>query len=309
MTRWHRILAALLVIQLALSAYALWPRETKVIAGHPLLGDLQPDAIVSLTITDDQGKSITLRRTEEGWVLSDYDDFPADGEKVQEVLDKLTLISTDNLVTETKASHKPLKVADDDFLRRVEIETKDGKRATLYFGTAPRFTATNVRLGGDEATYLTTQLATWDLNTTPVSWIDTLFYEAEPNSAQAIDLHNAKGELHFIRTGEEWTIEGYDPATLSAGKVTAFVNHATRIVISAPLGKEEKPEYGMEHPLATVHVTTSEGEYTITVGAHDEEDDTYVVKLSTSPYYVKVAGYNVQDFVNYSLEDFLKSQP
>ncbi len=309
MTRWQRILAALLVVQLALSAYVLWPRQREVVAGHPLLGDVQPDAIVALTITDDEGQSLTLRKTDSGWVLADYDDFPADGEKVQEVLEKLTLVSSDNLVTETAASHKPLKVADDDFVRKVEIETEDGQHLTLYFGTAPRFTATNVRLGGEDATYLTTQLATWDLNTTPVSWIDTLFYEAEPGSAQAIDLQNAKGELHFVRSGEQWTLEGYDPAALSAGKVTAFVNHATRIVISAPLGKEEKAEYGMAHPLAVVHVTTKDGDYTITVGAHDEENDTYVVKLSTSPYYVKVAGYNVQDFVNYGAEDFLKTEP
>ncbi len=308
MTRRHELLAALLVIQIVLSILTLRPRETEAVAGHPLLGETQPDAIVALTITDDEGKTLTLRRTDEGWVLSDYDDFPADTAKVQEVLDKLTLISSDEPVTETPASHKPLKVADDDFIRKVEIETEEGDHYTLYFGTAPRFTATHVRLGGEDATYLTTQLATWDLNTTPVSWIDTLFYEAKPDSAQSVEVHNTKGDLHFLRSGERWILIGRTPDELAMGKVTAAVNHATRIVISAPLGKEAKPEYGMDHPQATVHVMTTEGDYTITIGAHDEEDDTYVVKLSTSPYYVKVAAYNVRDLVEYGERDFLKSQ-
>jgi len=156
MTRQQRILAGVLVLQLVLSVLVFWPREGGSAAAEPVFPDLKPEDVVSLTITDDQGKSLTLARMEDGWVLPAADDFP---------------VNRVTLVTRTADSHKQLKVAEDVFMRRLDFETADGTSHTVFLGTAPRYTATHFRVDGETETYQTTELArvlsSWSVTATP----------------------------------------------------------------------------------------------------------------------------------------------
>jgi hypothetical protein len=66
----------------------------------------------------------------------------------------------------------------------------------------------------------------------------------------------------------------------------------------------------MEAPNAVlvVHARGAEGTetiYTLLVGAQSEQDNSYVLKSSESPYYVRVAEYTAQDWVENTREDFL----
>ncbi len=49
--------------------------------------------------------------------------------------------------------------------------------------------------------------------------------------------------------------------------------------------------------------------YTLRVGAKDDEDNSYVVSSSESPYYVRVSNYTVKDFVERTRDDFLEQPP
>jgi hypothetical protein len=77
-----------------------------------------------------------------------------------------------------------------------------------------------------------------------------------------------------------------------------------------PLGKEEQASYGMANPSAVVTLQTHNADtgdhtYTLTVGAQDPDDTSYVVISSESPYYVRVSGYSVQNMVENGRDDFL----
>ena len=45
---------------------------------------------------------------------------------------------------------------------------------------------------------------------------------------------------------------------------------------------------------------------TLTIGAKDAADSTYIVKSSESPYYVKVADYSVKELVERGKANFLQ---
>ena len=82
----------------------------------------------------------------------------------------------------------------------------------------------------------------------------------------------------------------------------------------APLGKKEQDAYGLKAPNAIVTVKTRDQAgaiktYTLRVGAKDEKDGSFVVISSESPYYVRVAGYAVQNFVEKARDYFLQLPP
>lgn len=316
MNRLNQILAVLLVLQLVLAAIILIPRPAPAGEGASLYPDLEAGRIVGLTITGPGGETLQLAKHEGNWVLPEADDYPVQADKVPPVLDKLAALKADRLVTETTGSHKRLKVAGDDFERLVEFELDDGSRYQLYVGTSPSYGATHVRAEGQEEVYLTSELSLQDLGATASTWVDRAYLDLPEDQLMALTVENENGTLDLRNVGVAgWMLtDQAEDETLDQATVTSLANRAAYITLLRPLGREDKPEYGMANPSAVVTIRThsdDEGDktYTLWVGAQDAEDKSYVIRSSESPYYVRVSEYSVQDLVNYTRDDLIEVPP
>jgi len=316
MKRHNQILAAVLVVQIILSVVVFWPRSAASAEREPLFPDLEADDIVALTITEPEGKSVTLQQVEEDWILPDADDYPAQASKVTPLLEKIVGLTTGRLVTRTDASHKRLQVATDDFARRIDFETTDGETHSLYLGSSPSYGAIHFRVEGQSEVYLASDINTYEVGATAASWVDTTYLNIPQGDVTAVTLENRNGQFAFVKegAGEEgggnWTMEGLAAdEMLDGGKVDALLRQAGLVNLIEPLGKEDQPEYGMDEPGAVVTLSTGEKTVTLRVGAKDPDDNSYVVTSSESPYYVRVAEYSVKELVENAREDFLRQEP
>jgi hypothetical protein len=307
MKRLHQILLAVLVVQIAVSVFVFWPRSTAVSAAEPVFPDVQAEDIVALTIVDDQGNEIVLRKVDDAWVLPNAGNYPANEANITPLLEKLAALETETVVTRNDASHRQLQVAESDFLRRIDFETAAGDLHTIYLGSAPRYTATHMRLGGQSETYLTTDLATWEFNATANTWIERSYTSIDQETLETVTLENANGTFTFVKEEAGWVLEDLQAdEEISAGQISSVVRNAASMNIARPLGKEEETSYGLDEPMAVVTLETNDGGvHVIRVGAQDPEDNTYVVKYSDSPYYVRVQEFTVQSMVESAREDFL----
>jgi hypothetical protein len=317
MSRTNQILAALLALQIVLVAVVFWPKPAASIAGgESLFAGLESDQIVQLTVQDAGGEQIQLARGGEIWVLPEADDYPCRGNKVPEVLEKIVALKADRLVTQTPASHKRLKVADDAFERRIEFELADGTRHKLYLGTSPTYRVIHVRADDQDEVYLASGLSVSDVGTQASTWIDTLYFSIERDQIVALTVENENGRFEFEQDDAgTWTMKDL-PAdeTLNENSVQGLVGRAASVQMLRPLGKTEQDDYGLTEPSAVVTVQIRDGEgnvetYTLRVGAQSDEDNSYVVSSSESPYYVRVSSYTVKDFVEKTQEDFFELPP
>ena len=320
MNRLHRILIALLVIQLVLGGIAFWPRSAPASAvGEPLLKDIAAEDIVGLTIHDDTDVSIELSRVagsgEAGWGLVDAEAYPVDGSKVTPLLDKLLAIKQSRLVTTTSASHKRLQVATNDFLRKIDLKTTDGKTRTLFLGSSAGMQAIHVRLEGEDEVYQAGDLAVWDFGTGPTAWIDPVYLSVNQAGVTEMTLRNANGEWTFSKDADgNWTMQGLAPdETLNSNNVVGLLSRVSSVRMKRPLGKSETPDYGMAQPNAVVTLKVKETDQlisqTLTIGAKDEGDQSYVVKSSRSDYYVSIAEATAMDLVERTRDEFLQPPP
>jgi hypothetical protein len=158
---------------------------------------------------------------------------------------------------------------------------------------------------------LTTGFSSWETRAEADAWIDTSYVELEAAEVEKMTLENSSGSFTLARDEEDnWLMEGLTAdETLDQTKVNNVVRRAASINMERPLGKQERPEYGMDQPSAVVELQTAETTVTIRVGAQDPEDETYAVISSESPYYVQVASYGVQDLVESTREGFLELPP
>ena len=320
MNRLNQILTAVLAIQVVLAVVVFLPRIIPTgAASAPLFGALGAPDITTLAVQDKDGKRVELARQGEAWVVPAGGDYPADNSKINTFLEKIVGVQSNPLVTRTRASHKRLQVADDDFVRRIDFTSADGSSRTLFLGSAPGGGATHVRAGGRDEVYLARGLFSYDANTDITGWIDPVYFSVAQEQAISLTLRNANGTFEFEKdeASGAWTMKG-----LAAGEefnpnnFTTLLARLSSLRMTRPLGKEAKPEYGLDNPGALITVVVKDDAggrqtHSLRVGAKDAADNSYVVKASESlsPYTVRVAGFSVEDFVTKTRQDFLQLPP
>ena len=303
----HKILATVLVAQIALSVVVFWPRPTTAGQQEPLFPDLAKEDVTSLTIEDDQGNRIALQKVTGEWVMPDAGEYPAQSEEVEALLEKLTALTTGQLVTRSDTSHKRLRVAANDFARRIEFESSGGTE-TLYIGSSPQYGSVHFRLEGESEAYLTSQLTTWDVNASTSTWIDTSYHSVQQDDVARFTLENANGTFVFERDDDGWAMvepEMAEGEVLNKTQVEAVLRRAAAVTIKSPLGLEEKGAYGLDDPTAEVIMETGDGTVTLTLGSKDDDDGSYVVKSSESAYYVHVSMNSVTALVQNDRDAFV----
>jgi hypothetical protein len=311
MNRQNQILTVVLVVQLALAAAIFWPRAVASGAeSGPLLANFKAADVVGLSISDADGNQMELSKKGDGWVLPQAGDFPADGDKITPLLDKIEGIKTNRLVTRTEASQKRLKVADDDFNRLLELTLSDGSSHKLYLGSSAGASATHVRADSESEVFLTGDLTAFDANAQASAWIDALFFSLPATATVSLTLENQNGTFEFEKQGETWAMRGLaNDEVLKESEVTRLVNLASAVRMTEPIGQEEQATFGLAEPLATVTLKTADKTYVLKVGAKNEEDNSYVMSSSESPYFVRVAQFTGDAFVTPTRDSFLEPPP
>jgi hypothetical protein len=142
-------------------------------------------------------------------------------------------------------------------------------------------------------------------------WANLAYVQIPNDQPTALTITNANGSLAFTEVSTDtWTLND-----LAAGEVfnqnnfTTVLSRLSSLNMTEPVGKEAKPELGLDNPSATVTVTTPDKTVTLLVGAKDEGGTNYYAKSSESEFYVKVASFSAEQFVNDTRDRYLQPPP
>jgi hypothetical protein len=307
MTKLQKILTSLFVVQLVLVVVVFWPRGTAVAEAGPLFPDFNADDIVRVNISDSDGETAFVREGD-GWALPDAGYFPANGEKISEILGKIAAMQTSRLIARTRESQARLQVDAEDYVRRVDMETADGTQYRLYIGSSPNAQGTHVRRGDRQETYLTGEIQNWEVASPINNWIDGAYVTLDREAVTAVTVENGNGVLNFEKVSEtDWTMTGLGAdQVFAATEFNTLLGQIVNLRMNRPLGKTQQAEYGLDNPQAIVTVTTDEGTFTLQIGALDADNSTYTAKWSGSDYYVTVNSFSVESFVTYTQDSFIE---
>src|SRR5690606_14269872 len=122
--------------------------------------------------------------------------------------------------------------------------------------------------------------------------------------------------VHDDENPEEWTLaDAAADEPIASANINTLIDRIATLNLHTVLGKSESPEYGLADPLATLTVTTSAAvtettgaearTTTLLVGAKDDETNTYYLKPSGSEFYVRMAAFTGNEFVNKQRSDFM----
>lgn len=298
------ILAALLVAQVALIAFLYRPGQQAAPVAANLFPSLTPDQVSGLTVTDDQGKTLTLVK-KEGWQITPGD-LPADKAKIEGLLKKFAELKGSRLVSQTAASHSRLKVGETNFNRKVEFSQGD-KKTLFFLGTSPSSKSIHLRLAEAKEVYQINDLSAWEFQAENESWWQGKYLSLPQADLTGLTIANAQGTIDLVKEEKKgWQLKAEPDTTLDGKRVETVVNALSEITISSYLAKEFTPQ---GEPVATVTYRTKAGETTLKVWAKEKpEDPEQVVKASTTAFPAKVKEYAVKEAVEVKLAG-LKAKP
>ena len=312
MNRRNQILVVVLALQLVLVlVISLVRAPAAATQAKPLFDGVKTADVQQLTVQDTSGSKIELAQKNGAWVLPASDDFPANATKVTTFLDKLLKAQNGTLVAKNSSSYERLQVADSTYTRRVEIKLSDGKTHTLLIGSSAGGSSVYARADGAAEVWSIDAVNSSDASVSAADWITSTLYTLQADQVSGLTIANANGTFTFSKVNNDWVMKGLATGeTFDKTKFTDMLSRVTALDMTKPLGKSVKPEYGLQPPAATITLTMQQAATTakpivIQVGAKDATDNSYAVFTTESPYYVRVSGYTLDEYVSHAKKDFL----
>jgi len=306
LTKRNLMLLGLLCLQVVLIGIVYMPRSQ----GGPakvFFAGLKPEAVARLAVATSDGRSVTVVRQGNGWIVDAPMHYPADRDKIENLLTRFAGLRSDRLVGQTKEAHTRFQVGASRFGQKVTLTLTTGGERIIYLGSSPSYTSAHVRVEGDDKVYLVSELAGWQVPAEEKFWWQREYLVAKPEELREITLVNRAGTIRLTSDGKKWQLaEGGAGLALDQAKAQEFVAAVTRIALTDYLGQEEKKEYGLDKPFATLTLIGKGGATTLVVGAKDEKAElggSYVLKSSASPFYVRGGGGMLAPLVERKVAD------
>ncbi len=287
------ILATLAVLQTGLIV-TNWTGDAELQShsqGSRLLS-FETTAADVLLIKDSENE-IRLAKKDGKWLLKDG--FPADGKKVDALLDKLAGLQYGLPVATSSQALSRFKVTEDTFERYLQLQGDDGKSLSeLYLGTGAGARQSHVRNGEQDAVYSVT-LGSYDLPVSLDSWQDKELLQYEKNSVTALEIGEVKLRCEAKENKEEmcpfWQGEALPPGTtINQEAIYEGMTTLAALRFSQVLGREEQPEYNLSQPLLTLKLLFTDGDRTYSFGKIENSED-ISLKVSDRDEYFSLASH------------------
>lgn len=252
MNRHVKALSLILALQLiVLAGVMVWHQRATTAPSGTLL-NVDRTKIDGITIVDDKGQKLTLRKSGAGWTLPDAQGLSADNEKVGQLLDKVLAASAPWPVATSGESAKRFEVTPDKFQR--EIKLLDGEQVIgdLYLGTSPGFKKVHARRADSDDVYAVA-FANYEATARVDDWLDKALLK--PNGD--VTALSRPDHWRLQKKGDEWALDGAPGEKLKQDVVTDLVNKIANLRV---MGVAEAPAEAAQ-PALLLTASTSNGEF------------------------------------------------
>ncbi|MEZ6195658.1 MAG: DUF4340 domain-containing protein [Planctomycetota bacterium] len=329
MSRSNLILAILAVLQLAalIGFRVARGAESDGPAAGGALTSAKPADVARIEIRDGggDGATIELARQGEGWVVASRADYPADAGKVTTLLERLAEVRLGHALIRSARNHGPVKVAEDDFARRVTLKGAGGAvLADLFAAPGSGARSAYLRRAGEDPVYESEDLTTADLRADVASWIDGDAFKVDTKDVVALEIARKDGTaLRFERRQEApptlpaagegppteepvWYLLGDEDARTKPKSVEDLLDDLAGLAVADVAGRKDSAGGDPDEVEATVTLRRAGGDPTILVfGPLSETSGQRALESSASPFRVEVANWRISTLFTRTRDDFV----
>ena len=249
-----------LAVQVVLIGVLLAARSGAVAEPEPFLR-FDVGTIDALSVSNDEG-TVDLAKTGDAWQLPEG--LPADGSKVERVLESLSDAAGGWPVASKASTAERFEVTEDSHQRHVTLKTGDETLADFYLGTSPGYRKAHARHADDDDIYAIT-FSNYEAGVRESDWLDKSLLR--PDGALT-GVERVDG-FALTKAGDGvWASR--DGAELDQGKAETFAGRFSGLSV---IGVSDLAL--PDAPKMTFALTDDSGTQTLRI-FHLEADDDYV---------------------------------
>ncbi len=313
-----KLLGGLLAVQLLLALWAFSGGSDLSVQRpeEPLL-TFDAASVTAIKIEGSDGATITLSRSDQGWILPDAWNVPAKESKVEQLLQRLQNLKKGLAVATTSGAQARFEVAGDKFQRRITLSRGDDALSALYLGTAPGMRKIHARTADDGIVY-SISFAAYEAAAKADDWLDSGLLRIAVSELDAIELDGfaltkLKGQGNAkdgAKIDQGWEASGLaDNEQLDQSKVRELARKITQLDVRKVLGTDAKTEYRQDSPELKLTLKRTEGQPVIWTLSKPEKGEDYVLNSSEHPWYFEVASRGAKPLLEVAERDALIISP
>lgn len=168
--------------------------HTADFSSSALIEGLDVDTVGAIQVASDKGsKTVTLTRSNDQFVVTDKDNYPADIGKVNQLINQCLDVRTVEKITSNADNHADLKVTEDTAQYVIRfLNSENEPIVTLLFSPAdPDTNTAYARLLSSNDVYSITR-PVW-FGTAPIDYIDTALVSVKPETINSVAVKSATG--------------------------------------------------------------------------------------------------------------------
>ncbi len=272
----------------------------EVAEGTPLLA-FTPGDVDRVLIQDGDGEQVELRKRGETWILPDLHDFPADGNTLERLLDKLAGLEKGWPVATTAAAHQRFKVSAGEFERKITLARGEETLAELYVGTSPGLRQVHVRRPDEQAVYAV-NFSVFEAPAGLNDWIEKRVLQVQRDDLARIELP----DFTLERTDSGWRLADLaDGEAMDEDATENLVGQVTSLTVTAVL---ETPPESLDDPLLEYTLELKSGKRHHYRFFKDENGD-YLVHASQREEYFRLPAFYVDSIRDSDRTRLVKHEP
>ena len=297
MKRSITLLSILLVVQIcAALALNIGREEYGATEPEEALLAVSPDEVDTVRIeSPDTVAPVVIKYQDGRWTLPEHFGFPAAGERVRQLVQKISGLKKGWPVATTPEAAGRFKVADDKYERKITLSGKERVLDTLYLGTSPGFRKVYAR-AGKEREIFSVDFAVFEAGAENDDWIDKDILKIRDTDINRLEMDGI-----CIKRTEDKALTLCDAV---AGEETirseaaSLLNRIANLRIQSVLGKKPMPEFKLDNPELVISIDLSSGGELTYRLSRPENGDHYILKASGWDYYFSVPGWSLESIKN-----------
>lgn len=306
--RWLAVLLAVqIVMAVGFNLPTLWPSTQP---GAASLLAVSQDQINRIVLEGPDHTKVVLVKEGDTWTLPELGKFPADSNRVNAMLERVTNSKTGAPIATTAGAKARFKVDDEAFERRITLAKNDKTLGTLYLGSSPGLRRSYVRAGGEDAIF-SLELAAYEVPVQLADWEDKTILRFPKTDIKALEVAGLRLDQStqpVSPSAEKQTDDQPHPAVsplvwearelkvdrrleTKPDAVDKLARLLADLTFDKVLGRDLSQEYGLEKPLLTITLTRKSGDtMTYLLGKNPKQEE-YTLKVSRHPEYFRLPSY------------------
>lgn len=280
------LVVLVVIVGLVENPFAKSEYTKKLEAASLLFPDFNKENVTKIEITA-SGETTTLAKENNQWLVASMENYPADAEGVEDVLDKVTELKTTGLVSSNPEKQAQFEV-DSSGAEAKLLDAGGNVQAHLFLGkTTPGYLSSYVRTADSNNVYVGkgNLKATFDKGTR--TWKDRTIFSFNKGDVTHLSIKSEEEEIELEMDAEgKWQMTKPEAIAALEPELDALLDSLSDLDTDDFADANDLSEYGLDAPKSSVLAKLNDGSTRLLHIGNEESGKHYVKREDKAPVFM-----------------------